>query len=144
MKEGASPYEDIMALPHHTSAAHPRMPVRERAAQFSPFAALTGYEDAVAEAGRLTAERIELEADKLAQLDRRLALLMDRACETPEISLVRFVRDRKKPGGAYVSLTGRYKKTDEYERAVVLTDGTAVPIDDIFSLESPLFDQAEI
>ncbi len=143
MKGVNSPYGDIIDLPHHTSKTHPRMPVQERAAQFSPFAALTGYEDAVAEAGRLTAARIELEEDRLEQLDRRLALLAHRAGERPEISIVRFARDKKKPGGAYVTLSGRYKRTDEYTRSVILTDGTAVPIDDILSLDSPLFDGAE-
>lgn len=144
MNGGASAYEDIISLPRHVPASHPRMPAAARAAQFAPFSALNGYEDAVEEAGRLTAERAELEEDWLEELDRRMALLAARAGERPEVSLIYFRRDGKKPGGAYAALSGRYKRTDEYGRSLILADGTAVPIEDILNIESPLFDSNTI
>ena len=132
-------YDDIINLPHHVSANRPQMSMINRAAQFSPFAALTGYDAAIRETGRLTDSRIELSEDSRADLDRKQQLLSDRLAEHPEVSVTYFVPDGKKAGGAYVTVTGNVKKLDDFQRLMVLTDGTVVPVDEILALESDLF-----
>ena len=132
-------YDDIINLPHHVSATRPQMSMINRAAQFSPFAALTGYDAAIRETGRLTDSRIELSEDSRTDLDRKQQLLSDRLAEHPEVSVTYFVPDRKKAGGAYVTVTGNVKKLDDLQRLMVLTDGTVVPVDEILALESDLF-----
>lgn len=132
-------YDDIIDLPHHVSATRPRMSMIDRAAQFSPFAALTGYDAAIKETGRLTDERIELSEESRATLDRKQQLLMDNLADRPEVSLTYFVPDERKSGGAYVTVTGIVKKVDDYQRLLLLTDGTKIPLDDILDLESELF-----
>ena len=134
------PYEDIVDLPHHSSPVHPRMSRMQRAAQFSPFAALTGYEDAIAESGRRTEGKIELAEDEGALLDERLRLLRGFSAEdAPEVRFTWFVPDRCKPGGAYVSATGRVLRMDSLERSILLDDGTLIPIDDLKSVEGAVF-----
>lgn len=135
-------YEDIIDLPHHVSAVRPRMPMSDRAAQFSPFAALTGYEAVIREAGRLTQARIELDECGKALLDGKLHLLLAHLDERPEVTLTYFQPDEKKAGGAYIQVAGRVRKIDAYARTVVLTDGTAVPLRQIYDIESELFDRA--
>ena len=132
-------YDDIIGLPHHVSATRPQMSMINRAAQFSPFAALTGYDAAIRETGRLTDNRIELSEDSRADLDRKQQLLSERLADPPEVSVTYFVPDGKKAGGAYVTATGNVKKLDDFQRLMVLTDGTVVPIDEILALESDLF-----
>ena len=138
----SGPYDDILNLPHPTSKNHPQMSVRERAAQFSPFAALTGHAAAIAETARLTDRKLELEEDAKAELDRRQAILLARVGERPEVTVTWFQPDERKEGGAYVTITGRLKKLDEVHRALVLTDGTEIPLDDVFRLESPCLREA--
>ncbi len=132
-------YDDIINLPHYVSPTRPRMSMIDRAAQFSPFAALTGYDAAIKETGRLTDQRIELSEDSRAALDRKQQLLMDNLADRPEVSLTYFVPDERKSGGAYVTVTGQVKKVDDYQRLLLLTDGTKIPLDDILDLESELF-----
>lgn len=132
-------YDDIIDLPHHVSATRPRMSMIDRAAQFSPFAALTGYDAAIKETGRLTDERIELTEDSRAALDRKQQLLVDNLASHPEVSVTYFVPDERKAGGAYVTITGRVKKVDAYQRLLILTDGTKIPLDEILDMESELF-----
>lgn len=132
-------YDDIINLPHYVSPTRPRMSMIDRAAQFSPFAALTGYDAAIKETGRLTDERIELSEESRATLDRKQQLLMDNLADRPEVSLTYFVPDERKSGGAYVTVTGQVKKVDDYQRLLLLTDGTKIPLDDILDLESELF-----
>lgn len=132
-------YDDIIDLPHHVSATRPRMSMIDRAAQFSPFAALTGYDAAIKETGRLTDARIELSEESQAALDRKQQLLLDNLTDRPEISVTFFVPDEWKSGGAYVTVTGRVKKVDAYQRFLILTDGTKLPLDDILDMESELF-----
>ena len=132
-------YDDIIDLPHHVSATRPQMSMINRAAQFSPFAALTGYDAAIRETGRLTDSRIELSEDSRADLDRKQQLLSDRLAEHPEVSVTYFAPDKRKAGGAYVTVTGNVKKLDDLQRLMVLTDGTVVPVDEILALESDLF-----
>ena len=134
-----SNYDDIINLPHHVSSTRPQMSMLDRAAQFSPFAALTGYDDAIKETGRLTDEKIEMDEDRKAALDMKQAYLIEMIDEQPEISITYFLPDTKKSGGAYVTVTGNLKRFDEYERLLILTDGKKIPMDDIADIESDLF-----
>lgn len=132
-------YDDIINLPHHVSATRPQMSMIDRAAQFSPFAALTGYDAAIKETGRLTDEKIEIDEDTKASLDIKQAYLMEIIDEQPEISVTYFLPDTKKSGGAYVTVTGNLKRYDEYERLLILIDGKKIPMDDIADIDSELF-----
>lgn len=128
-------YEDIINLPHHVSANRPQMPLKNRAAQFSPFAALTGYESAVAETARITERRIELSECVIEELNRKLQMLAESAADQPEIIVTYYEPDEKKDGGAYVTAKGRMKKIDEYEGIIVFTDDRRVFVEDIYAIE---------
>ncbi len=128
-------YEDIINLPHPTSKTHPRMSLAERAAQFSPFAALTGYDSVIAETARLTDERIELDENRRQELDAALQDLSSRLGERPEVLITYFKKDSHKEGGEYLDISGRLKKIDSISRALTLEDGTIIPINDIYSLK---------
>ena len=132
-------YDDILHLPHPTSVRHPRMPISERAAIFSPFAALTGHAGAIAETTRLTKQKMELDEDTKAEVDWRQAVLMEHIAEQPEITVTWFQPDERKDGGAYLTATGRLKKLDEIQRVLVLTDGTKISLDDVAEIESSWF-----
>ena len=121
-------YDDIINLPRHISSVRPPMPVADRAAQFMPFAALTGFGDAIEETGRLTDDRMELEEDVIEELDGKLQYLREHVKEHPEISVTYFQPDARKAGGAYATAAGRIRKVDFYERMLVMEDGTEVPI----------------
>lgn len=133
-------YDDIIHLPHHVSKTRPQMPVSDRAAQFAPFAALSGYDAAIRETARLTDERLELDEHMKSALSDRLQMIAERIDERPEISITYFVPDEKKDGGAYITAAGTAKKIDEYERIVLMDDGTAIPIDEIISIEGRIFE----
>ncbi|HOG02081.1 MAG TPA: hypothetical protein PKW41_12110 [Clostridia bacterium] len=133
-------YDDIISLPRHVSATRPHMAVADRAAQFSPFAALTGYDAAIKETARLTDERIELDEYMKGALSDRLQIIADRMNEHPEISITYFQPDVKKEGGSYVTAIGAAKKIDEFERVVRMADGTAIPIDEIISIDGQIFE----
>ena len=135
----SEPYDDIIGLPHHVSTKHPQMSIGNRAAQFSPFAALTGHDDAVKETARLTDERIELGESMIAELDIKLHILADAIADQPGVSVTYFRPDDKKTGGAYVTAAGALKKIDEYERALVFVDGRKIPIADVLDMECKLF-----
>ena len=139
-----NPYDDIIDLPHHVSATRPHMPTIDRAAQFAPFAALTGYDAAIKETARLTDERIELDESMQDALCNRLQIIADRVKEHPEVAITYFQPDAKKRGGAYVTSEGTVKKVDGYERIVVMTDGTAVPIDEIIGIEGGVFETIDL
>ena len=132
-------YDDILHLPHPTSNKHPRMSIRDRAAIFSPFAALSGHGAAIAETARLTDRRVELDEDTRAELDRRQAVLLEHLSEQPEITITWFRSDGRKDGGAYRTVTGRLKKVDEAARTLTLLDGTSIPLEDVAWLESAWF-----
>ncbi len=136
-------YDDLLYLPHPTSKKHPRMSRLDRAAQFSPFAALTGYEWTIRETARLTHRRVELSDDQLAALDERLRLVLAWAEDPPVVSITWFQPDGRKKGGAYLVTQGRIRRVDEVKRVLVLADGGRIPIDDIAALESPIFDRLE-
>ena len=127
-------YDEIMGLLHHVSKTRPQMPMSDRAAQFAPFAALTGYDSAIKETGRLTDERIELDEEALAALDRKYQLLMDTLDDAPEVTITYFQPDERKAGGQYVSATGTVKKVDTFGRRILLQDGTRIPLDSVYDL----------
>ena len=135
----SGPYDDIINLPHPTSQRHPRMPVRDRAAILSPFAALSGHGAAIAETARLTERRMELDEDTRAELDRKQGVLLEHIDEQPEITITWFQPDERKDGGAYLTATGRLKKFRELERILLLTDGTEIPLQNVVALESDVF-----
>lgn len=124
-------YDDIIDLPHPTSERHPRMPMANRAAQFSAFRALTGYEDAVEETARLTDSKIELTEEEKSHLDAKLQLLVPGADST----ITFFQPDSRKEGGAYLMVTGKIKKIDSLVPEVVLTDGRRIPVDCILDVQ---------
>lgn len=132
-------YDDIITLPHPRSPKHPHMPIPDRASQFAPFAALTGYDAAIRETARLTDQKVEQDEDAKAALDQKQQLLIQAAAEHPEVIVTYFVPDTKKSGGTYHSVSGRFKKVDPNRRLLILTDGTSIPLDDILELESDRF-----
>ena len=136
-------YDKIMGLPHHVSKTRPRMPMSDRAAQFAPFAALTGYDSAIKETGRLTDERIELDEESLTALDMKYQLLMDALNEAPKVTITFFQPDERKAGGKYLTATGAVKKVDDFERRITMQDGTKIPMDDVLSIDGELFSSLE-
>ena len=135
----SGPYDDIIHLSHPTSTKHPRMPMSDRAAIFSPFAALTGHAAAIQETARLTDQRMELDEDTKAMLDLKQQILADRIAERPEISVVWFRPDARKEGGQYVTTVGQLKKVDDIARILQLADGTTIPLDEVLELRSDCF-----
>ena len=129
------PYDDIITLPHPTSRRHPRMAAADRAAQFAPFAALTGYAAAVKETARETEAFTELAEDEAAALDRRLRLLEERIRERPWVVLTCFQPDQRKAGGAYVEVRGRVKRMDATAGMITLEDGREIPINYILGIK---------
>ena len=136
-------YDKIMGLPHHVSKTRPQMPMSDRAAQFAPFAALTGYDAAIKETGRLTDERIELDVEALSALDMKYQLLMEALDEAPKVTITYFQPDERKAGGKYVSAVGAVKKIDDFERRITMRDGTRIPTDDVLSIDGELFSSLE-
>ena len=132
-------YDDIIGLSHHVSPTRSRMSIIDRAAQFSPFAALTVHNEAVRETERLTDERIELDENKKTILNEKLQIIMEKQKEQPEITFTFFMPDSRKNGGKYVDITGVVKKIDEIERCVRLMDGTRIFIDDLFEISGNIF-----
>lgn len=138
---GDHKYEDIINMPHHVSSKRQPMSMIDRAAQFSPFAALTGYDAAVKETARLTDKRIELDEYEKAALDAKLRITLENRGE--EIIITYFKPDTKKDGGAYISITGKIKKIDEYKREVILVDGLKISIEDIMEIKGALFNSVD-
>lgn len=120
------------------------MPRENRAAQFSPFTALTGYDAAVAETGRRTDEKVELTDDEKELISQRLQMIQEHLDERPEVTIIYFVPDAKKSGGAYQCVTGAVKKIDEYERVVVLCSQETIPIDEISNIAGALFSRMDV
>lgn len=130
-------YDDIIDLPHYTSGKRPRMSEEARAAQFSPFAALTGYEQAVRETARLTESQTELTEDEKTRINEILCVIAECAAEAPRVKVTYFVEDDKKSGGAYVTLSGRFRRIDEYEKKLYLINGESILIERIRAIETP-------
>ena len=128
-------YEDIINLPHHVSSKRPQMPMLDRAAQFSPFAALTGYDDAIRETGRLTDEKITLDDYEKEAINAKLQFIMSHLGENRKVKLTYFEPDEKKEGGKYVELDCTIKKIDEYERQLIILNGKKIPIENLLDIE---------
>ncbi len=134
-QEDSHRYDDIIDLPCHISKTRPHMSILDRAAQFSPFAALSGYDDAVKEAMRFTEEQPELAEDSREELDRKLALLREHLHERPEVRIVFFQPDDRKEGGEYQMVRGRMKRIDAVEHKLIMEDGTALPMESIIQID---------
>ena len=127
-------YDDIIALPHPEPRTHPGMSLHDRAAQFSPFAALTGHSAAIAETGRLTDSRITLDESEMARVDAALQRLQELLPQAPAVSITYFVPDERKTGGSYQTITGVVRRIDTVNSVLLLTDRREVPIADIFDI----------
>ena len=128
-------YLDIINLPHHVSRNHPQMPMEARAAQFAPFAALTGYDAVIHETARLTDKQVELEEYDNDRLNRIFSELMDSLEKHPMVTVSYFKPDEHKAGGAYMTVSGKLKKIDTYEQIMKMEDGTVIPIGSIMDLQ---------
>ena len=132
-------YDDIIDLPHYEPKKHPRMSMQSRAAQFSPFAALTGYGDEIKETGRLTSARSDLEEEDKLAINEKLRFISDHLKEYPVIEITHFVPDARKDGGEYVTVTGTVKKIDTYTHTVILTTGEKISVDNIYDIDGEVF-----
>ena len=130
-------YDDIIHVPHHVSSTRPRMSAIDRAAQFSPFAALTGYDTSIKESARLTDARIELDDSQKEEIGEKLRLVTGQL--DAEIKITYFLPDTKKTGGKYVLAAGAVKKVDEYERMIIMGDGKQIPIDEVIDVDCDVF-----
>lgn len=128
-------YDDIINLPHHVSSTRPHMSIEERAAQFSPFAALTGHEDAIKETARQTEREIILDENELEILDEKLKAILSDKSDNKNIKVVYYVPDENKNGGKYVECSGRVKKMDEYRHVLVMEDGTEISVGRIVDIQ---------
>lgn len=136
-------YSKIINLPHHQSATRKRMSNYDRAAQFAPFAALTGHDEAIKETARLTDDYMEMGEDRLGELSAKIQLLIDKLSEQPEITVVYFIPDERKTGGSYAEKTGIVRIIDEYERKLVFYDGDKILIDRVTDFKGEIFSQLE-
>ncbi len=131
-------YQDIIHLPHFVSKNRTHLSMTERAAQFSPFAALTGYDSAVKETARLTGQRLELAEDEKETIARRLTLLQSCLAEAPVVEITFFIPDDRKEGGEYHTITGTVKKLDNFQRHIIMTNETKISVDDIVEIEGAI------
>ena len=136
-------YNDIITLPHHSSDVRAHMSLHDRAAQFAPFAALTGYDSAIGETARLTDAKLTLSEEQENILSERIHIIMEHIQEKPEVNVTYFIPDKRKPGGAYVTAAVSVRRVNEFTRQLILTDGTAIPLDSIFAITGELFDENE-
>ncbi len=137
----AADYADLLELPHPTSSRHPRMARRDRAAQFAPFAALTGYDDAIDETARLTDTQCDLSEERREDLDHRQQLLLAHADRHPIVAVTYFLPDARKAGGSYRIVKGVLSGVDEQARVLMLENGHRIPLDMIYELDSELFNK---
>jgi len=136
-------YGDIIEMPHHTSVKHPRMSAIARAAQFSPFAALSGHSAALQETARLTDRRIELDEIEKSVINKKLRMLSDLIGKSPEVDITCFEPDEKKSGGAYITVTSRIKKIDSYKREIIMIDGRRIAAENIYDIQGKIFGNTE-
>ncbi len=134
-----SKYDEIINLPHHQSTKHPRMSNYDRAAQFSPFAALTGYDEAVQETARTTSAEIELEGERLDNINSKMSILVERIADRPEIEITFFVPDERKEGGRYESKCGRVRRIDLPNRQIFFVGGAVVCMDRVIDMTGDIF-----
>ena len=136
-------YDDIINLPHYESKTHPRMSMHQRAAQFSPFAAVTGHDEAVKETERLTDKQIDLDERQKVELDEKLRIISEHLGQNPEVKITYFEPDQKKDGGAYITVSGFIKKIDVYEKKIVLQDGQKIEINQIYDISSDVLEKLD-
>lgn len=141
--DNTNKYDDIINLPHHVSPTRQKMSMIDRAAQFSPFAALTGHNAAINETARLTENQIDLDENTKAVLNEKLQIISEHLASEPVITFTFFEPDSKKSSGSYKTKTGTVKKIDEYSLEVVMTNNSRIKIDCISEIESELFDSFE-
>lgn len=132
-------YDDIINMEHHVSKKHPQMSLYARSAQFAPFAALTGYEDAVKETARETSERIDIDEELKSILDSKLQILMEQIKNNPEVTITYYIANSRKDGGEYVTVNGIVKKLDVDNQCIYLIDNTEIPINDIIEMSGNIF-----
>lgn len=132
-------YRDIMILSRPFSRRHSPMPRQNRAAQFAPFAALSGYDSAIAETARLTDREIAADDERLALMDEKIHALLDLIREQPEITITYFEPDSRKSGGAYLSVTGRIRRIDDVNRLIIFADRTTITMDSVCEIDCSLF-----
>ena len=143
MEESRKKYADIIDLPHHQSDTRPKMSNYDRAAQFSPFAALTGHAESIKETARLTDEYSEPSEEMKAIMNEKILFLMEQLENQPEITITFFKPDEKKQGGAYITITGVVNKIKTYERQIQMTTGDLIPIDMIFGIDGEIFSRID-
>ena len=143
MEDARNKYADIIDLPHHQSDTRPKMSNYDRAAQFSPFAALTGHADSIKETARLTDDYNEPSEEMKAIMNEKILFLMEQLENQPEITITFFKPDEKKQGGAYITITGVVKKIKTYERQIQMTTGDLIPIDMIFGIDGKIFSRID-
>ena len=136
-----SEYDDIINRSHYQSKVYRQMNNHDRAAQFSPFAALTGYEDAIAETSRLTCNRRELDEEYINILDKKINLIIEHIQEKPQAAITYFVPDEKKPGGSYLTAVGNVRRVDIFTGYLMFTDGRKFPLKDIYDFYGDFFDE---
>ena len=144
MRETRHPYEDILSVPRPATHVRPPMPRQDRAAQFAPFAALTGHDAAIRETARTTQVRRQLSEDEKLLLDRKQQVLLEQAHQYPQVTVTYFQPDARKAGGAYQVFTGHVRALDTFRRLLRTVEGRDIPVDDIVELESPLFSRLEL
>ena len=144
MKESIEKYKDIINLPHHISKKYIQMSRYERAAQFAPFAALTGYEDIIEEEGRLTEDRIEINEEAKYVLDRKMQILMNDVVHMPFVSITYFIPDENKSGGEYVTIDERVKKIDVLKQIIITDKDTSIPVKEIVDMQGEIFKNLEL
>ncbi len=138
MIEITNKYDDIINLKHHTSSRYPRMSIYKRAVQFAPFAALTGYSEAIKETARLTHKKIEISEDMKKIIDMKLQIIDEHIKERPEIKIMYFEEDKMKAGGEYIEYTGNLKRLDMLKQVMIFTGGLKVNINNIFDIKTDL------
>ena len=131
MKKDIHNYDDIINMPRHISSKHPQMKIIDRAAQFAPFAALTGHKESINEASRITDSKKELDENQKEILNNKLNYILLNLDKLLEIKITYFQADLKKSGGKYVTVLASIKKIDEYNKVLVLNNGKKIKIDDL-------------
>ena len=136
--EDISKYEDIINMPHHVSKKHPHMSILDRAAQFAPYAALTGHKDLIDETARLTDRKIDLNEEEKKILNYKLKIILDQIDLKPMVKITYFMKDNRKDGGCYLSITGIVKRIDDFKKVIILDDNSKISIDDVLDIESSI------
>jgi len=139
VNEKDNPYADLLKIPYRPIPGRPKMSLHDRAAQFAPFAALTGFEDEIAETARLTDSFSGPDEEQIKMLNERMQFLKEHLSERPYITAICFRKDEKKEGGAFITVEGNLKYLNETDRTITMTDGKKLDLDLMLRLECPLF-----